>query len=122
MASVNVPAPSVIAGTVALAGLAPARQFAAMPIEYRADHALSQRALAEMLGVSQPRVARMEAGEQNPDFDTIIATVNTLGTEFMFDVAPAEPGARLVTKGAQTSGAVVRHGNVAVTTASARAR
>jgi DNA-binding XRE family transcriptional regulator len=102
--------------------LAPARQFAAMLIEYRADHALSQRALAEKLGVSQPRVARMESGEQNPDVDTIIATVDTLGTEFVLDVAPADADARLVTKGARTSGAVVRHGNVSVTTASARAR
>jgi DNA-binding XRE family transcriptional regulator len=102
--------------------LAPARQFAAMLIEYRADHALSQRALAEKLGVSQPRVARMESGEQNPDVDTIIATVDTLGTEFVLDVASADADARLVTKGARTSGAVVRHGNVSVTTASARAR
>jgi hypothetical protein len=44
----------------------------------------------------------MESGEQNPDVDTIIATVGTLGTEFVLDVAPAERGARLVTKGAQT--------------------
>lgn len=102
--------------------LAPARQFAAMLIEYRADHALSQRALAQRLGVSQPRIVRMESGEHNPDVDTIIATVDKLGTEFMLDVAPAERGARLVTKGAQTAGAVVRHGNVAVTTASRTSR
>jgi transcriptional regulator with XRE-family HTH domain len=88
-----------------------------MLVEYRADHALSQRALAEKLGVSQPRVARMESGEQNPDVDTIIATVGKLGTEFVLDVAPAAMDARLVTKGARTSGAVVRHGNVSVTTA-----
>lgn len=101
--------------------LAPARQFAAMLIEYRADHELSQRGLAKVLGVSQPRVARMESGEQNPDVDTIIATVEKLGTEFLLDVAPSTRGARLVTKGAQNTGAVVRHGKVAVTTASARA-
>ena len=102
--------------------LAPARQFAAMLIEYRADHGLSQRALAQLLGVSQPRVARMESGEQNPDVDTIITAVDRLGTEFVLDVAPAERGARLVTKGAQNAGSVVRHGKVAVTTASGRAR
>jgi len=102
--------------------LAPARQFAAMLIEYRADHELSQRALAERLGVSQPRVARMESGEHNPDVDTIIATVDRLGTEFALDVAPAARGAQLLKKSAQKAGAVVHHGNVAVTAASARAR
>src|SRR3954452_16462325 len=76
--------------------LAPARQFAAMLVEYRADHGLSQRGLAEKLGVSQPRVARMESGEQNPDVDTIIAIVDELGTEFMLDFAPAATEARLV--------------------------
>ncbi|WP_187369443.1 helix-turn-helix transcriptional regulator [Baekduia soli] len=102
--------------------LAPARQFAAMLIEYRADHGLSQRGLGEKLGVSQPRVARMESGEQNPDVDTIIATIEKLSTEFVLDVGPADTDATLVTKGARSSGAVISHGNVSVTTASARAR
>jgi DNA-binding XRE family transcriptional regulator len=99
--------------------LAPARQFAVMLIGYRADHDLSQRALGEKLGVSQPRIAKMESGEQNPDFDTIVATVERLGTEFVLDVGPAQYEAKLVTRGAKTSGAVVRHGNVSVVTASA---
>jgi transcriptional regulator with XRE-family HTH domain len=90
-----------------------------MLIESRADHGMSQRALAERLGVSQPRVAKMEAGEQNPDVDTIIATVDKLGTEFVLDVGPARFEAKLVTETARTSGAVVRHGNVSVVTASA---
>lgn len=102
--------------------LAPARQFAVMLIGYRADHDLSQRVLAETLGVSQPRVAKMESGEQNPDFDTIVATVERLGTEFVLDVGPAKYEAKLVTKGAKTSGAVARHGNVSVVTASASRR
>jgi DNA-binding XRE family transcriptional regulator len=102
--------------------LAPARQFAVMLIGYRSDHGLSQRALAEELGVSQPRVAKMESGEQNPDFDTIVATVERLGTEFVLDVGPAQYDAKLVTKGAKTSGAVARHGNVSVVTASASRR
>jgi DNA-binding XRE family transcriptional regulator len=102
--------------------LAPARQFAVMLIGYRADHELSQRALAEKLGVSQPRVAKMESGEQNPDFDTIVATVERLGTEFVLDVGPAQYEAKLVTKSAKISGAVARHGNVSVVTASASRR
>lgn len=102
--------------------LAPARQFATMLVGYRADHDLSQRELAELLGVSQPRVARMESGEQNPDFETIIAAVGKLRTEFVLDVAPLGADARLVTKGARTAGTVVHHGAVAVITASARSR
>lgn len=102
--------------------LAPARQFAAMLVGYRADHDLSQRALAEILGVTQPRIARMESGEQNPDFETIIAAVGALGTEFVLDVAPAETAARLVTKRARTQGSALTHGDVAVVTASSRTR
>jgi transcriptional regulator with XRE-family HTH domain len=100
--------------------LAPARQFAAMLIGYRADRGLSQRALARLLGVSQPRVARMESGEQNPDFETIIAVVKTLRTEFVLDVAPAGVDAKLVTKRARTGGSAVRHGDVAVVAAVAQ--
>jgi DNA-binding XRE family transcriptional regulator len=102
--------------------LAPARQFAVMLIGYRTDHGLSQRALAEKLGVSQPRIAKMESGEQNPDFETIVATVEQLGTEFVLNVGPVQYEAKLVTKGAKTSGAVARHGNVSVVTASTSRR
>lgn len=102
--------------------LAPARQFAAMLVGYRADHNLSQRQLGQVLGVSQPRVARMESGEQNPDFETIVAVVALLGTEFCLDVAPAGADARLVTRGASRIGSVVSHGGVSVVTASARPR
>lgn len=98
--------------------LAPARQFAAMLIGYRADQQLSQRELGQVLGVSQPRVARLESGEHNPDFETIIATVGALGTEFCVDVAPASSKATLMTKSARTRGELVRHGNVSVVTAS----
>jgi DNA-binding XRE family transcriptional regulator len=100
--------------------LAPARQFAAMLIGYRADHGLSQRALAELLGVSQPRIARMESGEQNPDFETIFSVVGKIGTEFVLDVAPVGAEARLVTKSARTTGSVTHHDEVVVVTATAR--
>jgi hypothetical protein len=45
---------------------APARRFAVALIEYRVEHELSQRALAARLGVSQPRIAKLESGEHNP--------------------------------------------------------
>jgi DNA-binding XRE family transcriptional regulator len=58
---------------------APAREVAAQLISYRADHDLSQRALAAVLGVSQPRVAKLEAGEHNPAIDTLIRLSEVLG-------------------------------------------
>jgi DNA-binding XRE family transcriptional regulator len=43
-----------------------ARAIAVKVIAYRAEHDLSQTALAKQLGMSQPAVARLESGEHNP--------------------------------------------------------
>jgi DNA-binding XRE family transcriptional regulator len=97
--------------------LAPAREFAATLLRYRADHKLSQRALAEKLGVSQPRVVKLESGEHNPEIDTIINAVRRLEIEFVLDVAPAGRKPALVTARAQKSGAIA-HDDVSVVAAS----
>ena len=97
--------------------LAPAREFAATLLHYRADHKLSQRALAKKLGVSQPRVVKLESGEHNPEVDTIINAVRRLGIEFVLDVAPAGRKPALVTARAQKRGAVA-HDDVSVVAAS----
>lgn len=97
--------------------LAPAREFAATLLRYRADHKLSQRALAEKLGVSQPRVVKLESGEHNPEIDTIINAVRQLGIEFVLDVAPASRKPALVTARAQKGGAIA-HDDVSVVAAS----
>ena len=68
--------------------LAPAREFAATLLRYRAEHKLSQRALAAELGVSQPRVAKLESAEHNPELDTIINAVRRLGIEFVLTSPP----------------------------------
>ncbi len=39
-------------------------------IRYRAEHGLSQSALARQLGMSQPAIARLEAGEHEPSLGT----------------------------------------------------
>lgn len=93
--------------------LALAREVAAQLIGYRADHGLSQRALAELLGVTQPRVAKLESGEHNPSIDTLIAITHATGIEFVLDIAPANRKPKLVTKGAQERRAV-SHNDVAV--------
>jgi DNA-binding XRE family transcriptional regulator len=97
--------------------LAPAREFAATLLRYRAEHNLSQRALAKKLGVSQPRVVKLESGEHNPEVDTIINAVRQLGIEFVLDVAPASRKPALVTARAQKGGAIA-HADVSVVAAS----
>lgn len=86
---------------------------------YRADHGLTQRQLAELLGVSQPRVAKMESGEQNPDFETVIAAVRKLGTEFCFAVRAQGSEARLIKQAARKTGAEASFRDVTVTVSSA---
>lgn len=66
-----------------------ARAVAVRLVEYRAEHAISQTALARKLGMKQPAVARLEAGEHNPSFDTLARLSSALGIEFHIAVTPA---------------------------------
>lgn len=95
---------------------APAREFAATLLRYRAKHGLSQRVLAKKLGVSQPRVAVLESGEHNPEVDTIINAVRRLRIEFVLDVAPSSRQPELVTAQARRRGAI-DHDKVSVVVA-----
>lgn len=97
--------------------LTPAREFAATLLRYRAEHKLSQRALAQRLGVSQPRIVKLESGEHNPDVDTIINVVRRLGIEFALDIAPVSRKPALVTARARKHG-VIAYDDVAVVAAS----
>ena len=99
--------------------LAPAREFATALLRYRATHKLSQRGLAKRLGVSQPRIVKLESGEHNPEIDTIINAVRRLGIEFCLDVAPAGRKPMLVTARAQKHGAI-DHEDVSVVAAASR--
>ena len=49
-----------------------ARLVSTQLIDYRVREGLSQRALAERLGVKQPYVARLESGEHNPELPTLV--------------------------------------------------
>jgi ribosome-binding protein aMBF1 (putative translation factor) len=83
-----------------------ARAVAVAIVRYRAEHNLSQRDLAQRLGMQQPQVARLELGEVNPSMRTLMRVASRLGIEFTIDVRPADAPARNITKGAQTRGAV----------------
>lgn len=67
-----------------------ARAVAIAVIRYRAEHGLSQRALAERLGMPQPHIARLELGEHNPSVDMLQRLAQGLGKCFVVAVAPAE--------------------------------
>ncbi|HEX6689008.1 MAG TPA: helix-turn-helix transcriptional regulator, partial [Solirubrobacterales bacterium] len=49
-----------------------ARWLAVEVAHYRAEHDISQRQLAERLGVHQSDVARMETGEHTPSLERLV--------------------------------------------------
>lgn len=78
--------------------LALARAVAVEVVRYRADHDLSQRDLAKLLGIKQPQVARLESGEHNPSHETLTLLASRLGMEFNISIAPANKAPALLTK------------------------
>lgn len=100
--------------------LAPAREFATALLRYRVEHKLNQRELAKRLGVSQPRIVKLESGEHNPGVDTIINAVRRLDIEFCLDIAPTGRKPTLVTARAQKRGAI-DHDDVSVVAATTAA-
>jgi len=65
-----------------------ARAIANALIAYRARSGLSQTALARRLGMEQAAVARLESGEHNPSFPTLLRIARSLGIEIAIDIAP----------------------------------
>lgn len=94
--------------------LALAREVAAELVRFRSENGLSQRALADRLGVSQPRVAKIESGEHNPDIDTLVSISRATGLEFVIDIAPAKQTPRLVTKSVRDRRPTYVEGEVSV--------
>lgn len=65
-----------------------ARAVSLRLVVYRADNGLSQTQLAERIGLKQPAVARLEAGEKNPTWETLKRLSEALDIEFLVDIAP----------------------------------
>jgi len=78
-----------------------ARAVAVRVIAYRAEHGLSQTALAGRLRMTQPAVARLESGEHNPTFPTLLRISDALGIELAIDISPAGREPRLIGKRAR---------------------
>lgn len=83
-----------------------ARAVALRLLAYRNEHRLSQTELAQMLGMQQPAVARLEAGERNPTWETIIRLSTALGIEIQVNIAP-DKRRRLIAKDLRREAAVV---------------
>jgi len=65
-----------------------ANQLAILVIQYRVDHGLTQTALARLLEMKQPAVARLEAGDHEPSLATLARLSRKLGITLRLDVAP----------------------------------
>lgn len=72
--------------------LAPARAVAIALVGYRIDHGLTQTALGRLLGMSQPAIARLEAGDHIPTLPTLLKLSEALGIEISVSMTP--PGQR----------------------------
>lgn len=81
-----------------------ARWLAVEVAHYRAEHDLSQRQLAERLGVHQSDVARMETGEHAPSLERLVKVAGGLDIELMIDIRPQKKAARLPKKRALDAG------------------
>jgi transcriptional regulator with XRE-family HTH domain len=88
-----------------------ARAVAVKVIAYRAEHGLSQTALAGRLKMSQPAVARLESGEHNPTFPTLMRLSDALGIELAIDIAPTGQEPRLIGKRARRNALESFEGN-----------
>jgi ribosome-binding protein aMBF1 (putative translation factor) len=64
-----------------------ARQIAIRVLQYRTDRGLSQRAFAELVGMAQPAIARLESGEHQPTLDTLAKLTKATGLEFHLSAA-----------------------------------
>jgi transcriptional regulator with XRE-family HTH domain len=88
-----------------------ARAVAVKVISYRAEHSLSQTALAGRLKMSQPAVARLESGEHNPTFPTLMRISDALGIELAIDIAPTGQEPQLIGKRARRNALESFEGN-----------
>jgi transcriptional regulator with XRE-family HTH domain len=64
-----------------------AHEVALWILRYRTEHGWSQRELARRVGVKQPVIARLEAGETEPKVSTLARLAEALGTDLVIRVA-----------------------------------
>ena len=67
-----------------------AHEVAMKVIQYRVDHGLTQAELARQLGMRQPHVARLAAGDHEPSLTTLRRLAQRLGMSFHIDITPTK--------------------------------
>lgn len=65
-----------------------ANDVAIRVIQYRTEHGLSQTAFGRLVGMRQPHVARLEAGEHEPSLSTLARLSTALGVDFTIAITP----------------------------------
>ena len=83
-----------------------ARAVATQTVRYRAQRRLTQKSLAERLGMKQPQVARLESGGHNPSIETLARLAAVMDIEINIDIRRRGRRPKLATKRAQTDAAV----------------
>ncbi len=73
-----------------------AHQVALAVVTYRSSRGLTQTALAQILGIPQSTVARLEAGTHEPSNTTLERLARELGMEFHLAITEASPVLTLV--------------------------
>lgn len=68
-------------------GSAIARQVAVVIVRYREERNLSQRELAEMVGMNKAAIGRLELGEHQPNFETLAKLTRATGMTFHIEIA-----------------------------------
>jgi len=65
-----------------------ANEVAIRLIAYRAEHGLTQTALGRLVGMRQPHVARLEAGDHEPSVSTLARLSAALEVDFTLAITP----------------------------------
>jgi len=79
--------------------------FAITLTKARKNLALTQKSLADKLGISQPYVAKLEGGEANPTLGTIGSLLASIDLRLVTDTAPLKPEPMLSITGVILMGA-----------------
>ncbi len=64
-----------------------ARAVAVALVKYRADHDLSQKQLAQRLGMPKSQIGRLEVGEHNPSVEMLHRLARGMGSRFILAVS-----------------------------------
>ncbi len=57
-------------------------------IAYRIEHGITQTEFGRRVGIRQPHVARLEAGDHEPSLSTLMRLSRALAIEFHIDITP----------------------------------